>query len=208
MPCNNTLPSVKEEHRAWMTKWKDPSDVERVFSPRNWGYTAQNQAKAYSANCPTLQEYDEIYGEGNAELWIYGQVTALFGSSSSKEKGVVDGIKIFVQSFFSQTRIYKLSELMLFFARYKSGRYDNSFSCFDARRIGSAFFKEFLPERAKEIDYLEKKRIEEETLLRRELPRNYIIPDGYNSYTWYKEIQKRALDGDSEALELLKNPNI
>ena len=31
MPCNNTLPSVKEEHRAWMTKWKDPSDVERVF---------------------------------------------------------------------------------------------------------------------------------------------------------------------------------
>ena len=79
-----------------------------MFSPQNWGYTARNPEKAYYADCPTLQKYDEFYGEGNAEFWIYGQVIALFGSSSSKDSGVVDGITIFAQSFDSQVKIYKL----------------------------------------------------------------------------------------------------
>lgn len=177
-----------------------------MFSPQNWGYTARNPEKAYYADCPTLQKYDEFYGEGNAEFWIYGQVIALFGSSSSKDPGVVDGITIFAQSFASQVKIYKLSELMLFFARYKAGRYDNSFSQFDARRIGNAFFKEFIPERSKEIESCERKRRNEEALNRRELPKGYIVPDGYNTYTWYKEILRRASSGDQEAINLLKSP--
>lgn len=129
---------------------------------------------------------------------------ALFGSSSSKDVGVVDGIKIFAQSFASQVKVYKLSELMLFFSRYKAGRYDNSFSQFDARRIGNAFFKEFIPERSNEIDSFERKRINEEALTRRELPQGYIIPDGYNAYTWYIELKKRESNGDLEAINLLK----
>lgn len=200
------MPSANAESKVWLTKWKSPSDIERVFSPQNWGYTSKNSEKAYYADCPTLQKYDEYYGEGNAEFWIYGQVIALFGSSSSKDTGVVDGITVFSQSFASQVKIYKLSELMLFFARYKAGRYDNSFSQFDARRIGNAFFKEFIPERSKEIESCERKRKNEETLTRRELPQGYIIPAGYNTYTWYKEILKRADSGDEEAINLLKKP--
>ena len=206
-PCNNTLPSVSLEIRGWLTKWKDHSDIERVFSPSNWGYTAQNSTKAYFADCPTLQKFDEVYGEGNGEFWVYSQVMALFGSSSSKDVGVVDGIKIFSQSFAPQVRLYKLSELMLFFARYKAGRYDNSFSHFDARRIGNAFFKEFIPERSREIDYCEKRRLNNEVLARRELPPGYEIPSGYNTYTWYLETKKRAENGDLDAIERLKKPN-
>lgn len=189
-----------------MTKWKDPSDIERVFSPRNWGYVARYPDKAYSTNCPSLQQCDELYGEGNAELWVYAQILALFGSSSSKDPGVVDGIMIFAQSFAYEVRFYKLSELMLFFARYKAGKYDNSFSQFDARRIGNAFFKEFCIERAREIDRFEKKRICQEALARRELPKGYSIPEGYNPYTWYLEAKKRAANGDSEAIESFKSP--
>ena len=95
---------------------------------------------------------------------------------------------------------------MLYFARYKAGRYDNSFSQFDARRIGNAFFKEFIPERSKEIESCERKRRNEEALNRRELPKGYIVPDGYNTYTWYKEILRRASSGDQEAINLLKSP--
>lgn len=202
------MPNVSEKNKVWLEKWKDHSDIERVFSPVNWGYTAKYPTKAYYAECPTLQKYDEVYGEGNAEMWIYGQVLALFGSSSCKDVGVVDGIKIFSLSFSSQVKIYKLSELMLFFARYKAGRYDNSFSQFDARRIGNAFFKEFLPERNKEIDFCEKRRISEEALLRRELPYGYVIPEGYNSYTWYLEAQKRVANGDVEAIASFNPPTL
>ena len=41
---------------------------------------------------------------------------------------------------------------------------------------------------------------------RRELPKGYIVPDGYNTYTWYKEILRRASSGDQEAINLLKSP--
>jgi hypothetical protein len=76
---------------------------------------AQNPEKAYFSNCPTIKKYDEVYGEGNAEMWIYAQVLALFGSSSCKDEGVAQGIGIFAQTFASSVQIYKLSELMLFF---------------------------------------------------------------------------------------------
>ena len=74
MPCSNSLPSVSVESKAWLTKWKDPSDIERVFSPTNWAYVAQNPEKAYFSNCPTIKKYDEVYGEGNAEMWIYAWI--------------------------------------------------------------------------------------------------------------------------------------
>ena len=79
------------------------------------------------------------------------QITALFGSSSNKDVELACEIKLFSDSFASQVGIYKLSELMLFFSRYKAGVYDNSYSTFDTRRIGAAFFKEFLPQRLSEL---------------------------------------------------------
>lgn len=157
-------------------------------------------------DCPTIQKYDEVYGEGNAEMWIYAQVLALFGSSSCKDEGIAKGIGVFAQTFTATVRIYKLSELMLFFSRYKSGRYDNSFSQFDARRIGNAFFMEFLPERTKEIAKCETRRSYENYLVIRELPKGYKIPEGYNPYTWYIETKRRAELGDMEAIERLKRP--
>ena len=118
-----------------------------------WGYAASNPEKAYMADCPTLLQLDALYGGGTSAYWVDTQVSAMFGSSSSREKGVVDGIGIFCQSFSSQISGFKMSEVMLFFARYKAGRYDNSYGAFDSRRIGNAFFKEFVPERNKELEF-------------------------------------------------------
>ena len=94
--------------------------------------------------------------------------------------------------FAQEVRQYKLSELMLFFARYKAGRYDNSYSSFDTKRIGNAFFKEFLPQRNAELDMAIRKHEQEESLRRRELPDGYVIPEGYNAYTWYLERKRRG----------------
>lgn len=119
LACYNNISETSK--KAWLTKWKDRSEVERVFSPTQWGYTLQNPEKAYMADCPSLMQYDALYGHGSSEYWIDIQVSGIFGASNSKEKGVADGIRIFCQSFASQVKAYKLSELMLFFARYKAG---------------------------------------------------------------------------------------
>lgn len=175
--------------------------MERQFSPDNWGYVSQNPERAYKAQCPTLLQYDSLYGEGSSDLWVEIMVTGLFGASSSREKGNANGIRIFCQSFAAQVKCFKLSELMLFFSRYKAGRYDNSYSSFDARRIGNAFFKEFIPERNNELDRINRNAEQERIDKRRFTP-----PEGYSSLSWYQELKKRAESGDEEAQRFLKRP--
>lgn len=152
------------------------------------------------ADCPTLVAYEQIYGEGVSADWIRIQVLTLFGASNCKDAGVADGIKLFAQSFAQEVKTYKLSELMLFFARYKAGKYDNSYASFDARRIGNAFFNEFRKERNNELDKINRERMQKEIEERRFTP-----PQGYSSYSWYQELKRRADGGDEEAIKILTN---
>lgn len=184
-----------------MTKYRSPSDIEMLFSPANWGYAMDNTEKAYKAECPTIYDYSEKFGIEYAVMWVRLQIMALYGSSPNKEKGVSDGIKLFCHSFTAQVKGFKLSELMLFFARYKAGRYDNSFASFDARRIGNAFFKEFIPERNSELDRINREEMQREIELRRFTP-----PKGYTSLSWYLELRRRAESGDEEAIRMLTPP--
>lgn len=184
-----------------MKKYRNPSDIETSFSPVHWSYALNNIERAYKAECPTIFDYVEKFGIEYAAMWIRSQVMALYGSSSNREKGIADGIKLFCDSFTAQVKGFKLSELMLFFARYKAGKYDNSFASFDARRIGNAFFKEFIPERNMELDSINRKTIQDEIERRRFIP-----PQGYTSLSWYNELRKRAESGDEEAIKILTPP--
>ena len=181
--------------------------MERAYNPVHWGYTAQHPAKAYAAPCPTLGGMDALYGEGAAANWIDIQVSALFGASSKADKALADSIGIFADTFAAEVRTYKLSELMLFFARYKAGMYDNSYATFDTRRIGNAFFREFVPQRAQELAALERKQATENYLRSRELPFGYTVPEGYNPYTWYLERVRRGEIESYGNLSRYKNIN-
>lgn len=192
---------VKQEKAVFLTKWKSPSDIERQFSPNNWAYAISNPEKAYTAECPTLMDYGSLYGKNYPSDWIYLQVLALYGSSNNREKGTSDGILLFAQSFAQEVKNFKLSELMLFFARYKAGKYDNSYASFDAKRIGNAFFTEFVKERNRELD-----RITREQTQRQIEERRFTPPQGYSSFSWYQELKRRAQQGDEEAINILTNP--
>ena len=71
----------------------------------------------------------------------------------------------------------------------------------DAKRIGNAFFKEVLKERAHEIDRVERTRIQQQIEERRFTP-----PEGYTSFSWYQELKRRAAQGDTEAVAQLEKP--
>lgn len=190
--------TVSQESKVWLTKWKSRSDIDQQFSPSNWAYTIANTDKAYKADCPTLNDCEKIYGEGISGEWVRLQVLALYGSSNCKDMGIADGIKLFSYSFANEVKNFKLSELMLFFARYKAGKYDNSYSSFDSKRIGNAFFSEFLKERSFELDKITRTEMQEEIEKRRFIP-----PPGYSSLSWYRELKHRASNGDTEALRLI-----
>lgn len=184
--------------KEWTARFPSPSDVECAYSPMHWGYAMSNPERAYMAECPTLRQYADAFGLPHAAMWVRIQVTQLYGASSNRDKGVSDGIKLFADCFASEVAGYKLSELMLFFARYKAGRYDNSYASFDSKRIGNAFFKEFLKERVHEIDKAERARVQREIEERRFTP-----PEGHSSLSWYQELKSRADAGDTEAAGML-----
>ena len=89
---------------------------------------------------------------------------------------------------------------MLFFARYKAGKYDNSYSTFDAKRIGNAFFHEFVKERNNELDRITREKTQHDIEERRFIP-----PVGYTSFSWYQELKRRAAEGDEDAMKILNN---
>ena len=161
--------------------------MEQAFCPQRWSYAVSNADAAYTAQVPTLAELDTLYGAGSSAVWIYHQVSALFGASSSSDTGRVDGIGIFAENFAREARGYKLSELMLFFGRYKAGLYDDSYASFDTRRIGNAFFHGFLPQRRLELERVERIIQQKQAEARSNLPEGYTIPEGYNPWTWYQE---------------------
>lgn len=192
------MPTVSESRKAGLMKLQTPSDVDVKYSASKWDYVSASPEGAYAADCPLGFDIAAKFGRDYYSNWMHGQILALFGSSSNRDKGVADGIKLFATSFANEVRGFKLTELMLFFSRYKAGKYDNSFASFDARRIGNAFFKEFLPQRNHELDRIYRKKAQEEREANQFTP-----PEGYTSLSWYQELQRRAAGGDREAAEYI-----
>lgn len=193
--CANLPKPIK----AWINKFPSKEQIGRAYSPTFWSYTLEHIKEAYMADCPTLMQLAQSHGDMIPQWWIHLQVMALYGSSSSSDKGIVDGIPIFAASFAREVSTFKLSELMIFFARYKAGKYDNSYHTFDTRRIGNAFFKEFLPQRQIELDRI----IKEEEQAKIEA-RRFVPPQGYTSLSWFQHLKERAAQGDEEAMTLLQ----
>lgn len=142
--------------REWAEKNSCLSKLFANYSPANWHYLQKLGNEVYTRECAALGALRELYDCDDAPAaWIEVQVTGLFLSSSNANDTLLDGINLFANNFAESVGSYKLTELMLFFSKYKAGCYDNSYSTFDTRRIGLAFNKEFLPERNRAIARIE-----------------------------------------------------
>lgn len=141
------------------------------YSPQRWAYMAAHVADAYRWQCPSVSALATLFGRTAPKMWIDEQVTHLFLTSQSRDGSQSAQICSFADTFASTVGRYKLTEVMLFFARYASGVYGRSLSAFDARVVGQTFHHEFLTERRSELSQLEAeaeaKRLAEERTLRR-----------------------------------------
>lgn len=177
---------------------KSPKEIDEKYNPQKWGDVLQNWEKAYTANVPTIAGMTKKFGRQAASAWVAVQLLALYGTSNNKDKSAADSIILFAETFAPQVGGFKLSELMIFFARYKAGRYDSSFASFDARRIGNAFFKGFVPERVRELAQIMRKAEQDKVEKRR-----FELPQGYTSLGLYCTLKDLAKDGNTTAAGLI-----
>lgn len=154
-------------------KWMDRHPTYEImaahYARKYWKEIMQMPQRAYTASCPLLCQLDELYGPGCAEEWTATQIIELLMTSNVKPtEQIWESIRTFTASFAVTARAFRLTELMLFFARYKGGLYDSSFVAFDVRRIGYSFFHEFLPQRRRELGAIEERRDAERARRERE----------------------------------------
>ena len=199
---------MKATETAFLAKYPSLSEALAAYSPAHWAHAAGHPDRAHRADVPTLRGMDAAYGAGSAARWVGVQVTALYAASPKADPGAADGIPLFAQTFAAAAGAFKVSEVLLFFARYAAGRYDDSFASFDTRRIGNAFFGAFARERAAAIGRMERAEADRRRLEEQERWERYCatLPEGHTPRSWYEEVKRRAAAGDEQARRLLLRP--
>lgn len=118
-----------------------------------------------------------MYCEGSSALWVETQLLTLDFASSLKEGSDVDSLSEFSGLFVRQYPYIKLTEFLLFIARFKLGRYGKFYGYFDTITIGEAFRK-YLRERSEELDIIIRRRNSLEIFGRQdEVKRDHVPPD-------------------------------
>lgn len=171
-----------------------------VYAPKLQAYAVANPERVYTARQrPTLGAVFEQLGREAAEAWVAVQLSQIFLTTGSRNMEAGEEINAFAHSFAAAAKPYTLPELQLFFGRYAAGRYDDSYSTFDARRVGMAFHNRFLPERAAEVDKYERLKAQRERERRR-----HKFPAGENAVSVNDRCIRQALAGDDMACEAME----
>lgn len=113
--------------------------------------------KAYSDKSPTVSDLERMYGYGASALWVKTQLLTLDFASSTKESADVNALDEFSRLFVGRYHYIKMTEFLLFVARFKLGQYGKFYGYFDTLTVGDAFRK-FLRERGEELDIVIRRR--------------------------------------------------
>ena len=145
----------------------------------------QRDALAVMGDFPTLADINQAYGSGSGEKWLVPQIADLTIFTGAKN---IDKYQHRALARLLSSEYYwlKLSEFLLFFHRFKMGRYGHFFGNVDPMVITCAM-RDFIAERnviIAEEEQKERKRLEEE-----ERKRNPPI-------TWEEWERKKAEKGE------------
>lgn len=177
--------------------------LERM-TPDSQKYAAQYPAKAFfSESAPTITVLRHAYGENMPAMWMLPQIFDLCeftGVRKMDERQAINLANVIAQEY----GYLKVSELLLFFYRMKTGRYGVFFGAVDPMRIMDAL-KQFMSERS--LEY-EKRENELKELEREEIAKNAITPREYCLKHGYPEMDN-VLDiiEYERKLENVKPPN-
>lgn len=160
---------------AWRTKNADFATLCNHYGTANWAFFLAQPRRAYEWVCPRVGAIDALYGPGCAAAWITVQLNAIYMLNHRKPEDMLSQQVVnYAGLMVGVAEGLKLTELMLFLARYHTGHYRNDYANIDVMRLGNVFHHFFLPERAKELAAIEEeaKRKQQELETQREADPN------------------------------------
>lgn len=152
---NPSLPTLSKEKWAVeiTSKYGTPEQLMQKFCVSNQYKCATNLKATYFGSAPTLTRLRLSYGDGIAEAWLMAQIQDLYVYESTKyeERATVHQIEMTAKAIIANYGYLNMTEIMLFFDRFKGGRYGKPFGSLNGREINAAI-RQFLIERGEERD--------------------------------------------------------
>lgn len=112
-------------------------DVQSLF--------AKNPQKAVVGDYPTLTDINLAYGKDFADLWLMAQITNLAAYTGAKNL-TIDQERDLARVIATEYHYFKITELLVFFYRFKAGRYGHFYGSVDPMVVTCAL-RRFIAER-------------------------------------------------------------
>lgn len=128
-------------------------------NPDTQVYFAAKPEAAIMGDYPTLRDIDSAYGKGFSIEWLIPHISnlALYtGAKNLNDRQQLELARIISVEY----RYLKITEILIFFARFKAGRYGRFYGTVDPMVITCAL-RDFIKERNNMIDYYEQQKREE-----------------------------------------------
>lgn len=128
-------------------------------NPDTQVYFGKNERTAIDGDYPTLFDINAAYGSNFAASWLVPQLTsvAVHSGSNNLTKEQLRSLSTIIAT---EYRHFKITELLLFFYRFKAGYYGRFYGSVDPMVITCAL-RDFVKERNELIDKYHREREEE-----------------------------------------------
>ena len=118
----------------------------QVMNPSLQSLVAANPDRCYFGDAPTLTMLNNTYGKNTAVIWLMPQIHAISEFCGCKDK-ITDSIaEELAKTIQTEWYYLKTSEFLLYFHRFRTGKYGKFYGSVDPLTITSAIWQ-FLEER-------------------------------------------------------------
>ena len=150
--CAALSPNLKQKVNSLLSSHSDLKSFMTMMNPSMQQFSAENVEHALFGTAPTLMTLRRAYRDEAATIWMMPQLDDLNEYCSCKEKLDKGQMKQLAQIISTEFSYLKVSEIMLFLYRFKSGRYGHFYGAIDPLVIITALRNSFMSERAAAIE--------------------------------------------------------
>jgi hypothetical protein len=111
---------------------------------------AKNMKRCFTGNAPSLVRVKKTFGNDIAINWLIGQIVDLAFYCGIKEKPDMMQVEAISNTIIANYGYLKLTELMIFFQRFKAGKHGTFYGSFDGITLNKAL-NDFLKYRSEKL---------------------------------------------------------
>ena len=150
-----SLPVLQQKNNEITKAYGDRDKFLMTFNPDVQQDICGNPDVCFFGGAPTLGQLNATYGSQTAAMWLVPQLYNLSEYCGCKDKLEGNSLKECASVIATEFYFLSVSELMLFFHRFKSGKYGRFYGSVDPLVITTSL-RDFLKERSNAYDEREK----------------------------------------------------